>query len=467
MSFKNLGLSNEIITAVDDLGFTKPTPIQLKAIPKIMEGFDIRASAQTGTGKTATYILPALHKLKISDQPRMMGPRVLILVPTRELAMQVAAESIKYSPHLRCAKTVCIYGGVPYPIQYRALSKPYDILVATPGRLIDHIQRNKVNLSNVEMFILDEADRMLDMGFIHAVKDIAAKIPKVRQTLMFSATLKKNVLALSDCLLTKPIEINVEPTYEEYTQIEQRLHIVDNLHHKYRLLDHLLNESTLTQVIVFTATKSHADVLVERLKETGHHAAALHGGMDQRQRTRRMLQMREGKIKILVATDVAARGLHVDTVSHVINFDLPQSTEDYVHRIGRTGRAGAKGVALSFAAYQDMYFVKEIEKFTGTKLTAMTIPGMEPKPRQAGSGDSKPRIPNRGPRRRSGHRKGPSSHNGYGKSPSNGEEQRSASSYGRQNGPSNGEAHRKGLSTQEGFRRRTKRKDRSYSKQVD
>ncbi len=370
-------LHEKIQKAIADLGHTTPTPIQEKAIPKVLEGCDLQASAQTGTGKTAAFILPALNMLMQPTTGR--GPRVLILVPTRELAMQVANEAAKYSKHLPNIKTVCIYGGTPYPLQNRQLSKPYDILVATPGRLIDHLERGRIHLSRIQMLILDEADRMLDMGFVEPVEHIASLTAKTRQTLLFSATLKGNVLNLSRRLLKDPLEIRIEPSTEQQENIEQQIHTVDNIDHKYRLLHHLLNDQNLTQVLVFTATKHQADQLADKLSVDGHPAGALHGDMNQRQRTRTVAQLRKGELRILVATDVAARGIDIPTISHVINFDLPMSEEDYVHRIGRTGRAGATGTAISFAAHRDIRLVREIEKFTGKKMTPTAIPGMEPK----------------------------------------------------------------------------------------
>ena len=402
MTFKDLNLHQDILKAIEDAGHVTPTPIQLMAIPKILEGCDLRASAQTGTGKTAAFILPALNLLSVPSKVNCQGPRVLILVPTRELAMQVANEAVKYSKHLSKVKTVCIYGGAPYPIQNRELSRHYEILVATPGRLIDHIQRGRIDFSRLELFILDEADRMLDMGFIEPVEEIAAALPPTRQTLMFSATLKGTVMNLSKRLLKNPIEISVESEINQHDNIEQRLHHVDNLGHKNRLLDHLLNDPTLKQAIVFTSTKSHANVLADELFERGFHAAALHGDMDQRQRTRTITMLRQGKIQILVATDVAARGIDVLTISHVVNFDLPSSVEDYVHRIGRTGRAGAKGIALSFASSKDLHIVKRIEQFTGHKIALHVIPGMEPqfKPSSKPAGPRNKTARNNKPKRR-------------------------------------------------------------------
>lgn len=381
MTFKDLNLHPGILKALEEAGYENPTPIQEKAIPTILSGFDIQASAQTGTGKTAAFLLPALNRLTVKSPISGQGPRILILVPTRELAMQVANEAVKYSKHLTQVKTVCIYGGAPYPVQNRELSRHYEILVATPGRLIDHIERGRIDFSRLEMFILDEADRMLDMGFIEPVEYIGSILPKERQTLMFSATLKGNVLNLSKRLLNKPVEISVSEAHAKHENIEQRLYFTDNLDHKYALLDHLLSDPLMNQAIVFTSTKRHADELVNKLYDSGFDAAALHGDMNQHQRTRTITQLRLGKVRILVATDVAARGIDVLTITHVINFDLPMGVEDYVHRIGRTGRTGsiAKGIAMSFAANKDIQIVKRIEQFTGQKITAHVVSGMEPK----------------------------------------------------------------------------------------
>ncbi len=385
VSFQDQNLHQGILKAINDAGYKNPTPIQELVIPNILSGKDIRASAQTGTGKTAAFLLPALQRLTVPSPFKGTGPRVLVLVPTRELAMQVANEAVKYSKYLSKAKTVCIYGGAPYPIQNRQLSRPYEILVATPGRLIDHLERGKINFSRLEMLILDEADRMLDMGFIGPVEQIAEATPKERQTLMFSATLKGSVMSLSKKLLNNPIEIEAEHSQSHVDNIEQRLHQVDNLTHKNNLLEHLLIDPLINQAIIFTSTKRHAEELVGMLHEMGHSTAALHGDMNQRQRTRTILKLRQGEIKILVATDVAARGIDVQTISHVINFDMPMGTEDYVHRIGRTGRAGAKGIAISFASMKDMAQVKRIEQFTGQKMVPHVIPGFEPKSKEKSS----------------------------------------------------------------------------------
>lgn len=444
MSFKNLITVPELLLAIEESGHTTPTPIQEKAIPEIEKGLDLCATAQTGTGKTAAFMLPALSRLTKPAVTAGKGPRVLILVPTRELAMQVAAEAAKYGKHLPRIKTVCIYGGAPYPIQNRQLSSPYDILVATPGRLIDHLQQGRVNFSRIELFILDEADRMMDMGFIEDVEHIVAATPKTRQTLMFSATLKKNVLTLSKRLLNNPIEISVTYAHAKHENIEQRLHNVDNIEHKYRILDHLLNDEKLNQSIIFTSTKHQADVLADKLLTSGHNAAALHGDMKQRERTRTIMQLRQGKIRILVATDVAARGIDVQTITHVINFDLPMSVEDYVHRIGRTGRAGTNGIALSFAAPKDMQLIGRIEQFTGQKITSHVIPGMEPKSRgYSGSGPSGFRNDRRPrPFGSTGSRSGPRSESSFGSGPRSGP--RADSGSGFRSGPRSDSSFRSG-----------------------
>jgi len=381
MSFKNLLSNAKILQAIEEAGYVNPTPIQEQAIPKILEGRDVRGSAQTGTGKTAAFILPTLERLvsNPSQGKKSDGPRVLILVPTRELAMQVAKEAAKYSKHLQQMRTVCIYGGAPYPIQNRDLSRPYEILVATPGRLMDHMERGRIRFPRLELLILDEADRMLDMGFIDPVKEIAAQTPENRQTLMFSATFNRNVLDLAKTLLKNPVEISVAAEQTKHENIEQQIYPVDDLTHKYQILDHFLADEAMTQAIIFTATKRQADTLVEVLLEKGHSADALHGDMNQRQRTRTIEKLRKNRLRLLIATDVAARGIDVQTITHVINFDLPNNAEDYVHRIGRTGRAGRAGVALSMASPKDRHLVKDIERFTGQVLAPVTIPGLEPK----------------------------------------------------------------------------------------
>ncbi|MDP2828323.1 MAG: DEAD/DEAH box helicase [Sulfuricellaceae bacterium] len=378
MSFESLNLNPSILKAIVESGYTEPTAIQSEAIPVVLAGHDLMASAQTGTGKTAAFMLPALHKLATPSAVKSKGPRVLVLTPTRELATQVNDAARKYGKTLR-VNTVSILGGMPYPLQNKLLSGFVDILVATPGRLIDHIDRGRIDFSRLEMLILDEADRMLDMGFIEDVEKIAAATPASRQTLLFSATLDGNIGKLATRLLKDPKRIQIAAQQDRHENIEQRLHYVDDLAHKNRLLQHLVTDTDLKQAIVFTSTKRDADMLAEDLFAQGHSAAALHGDMNQGARNRTLTKLRRGGIRILVATDVAARGIDVPGISHVINFDLPKFAEDYVHRIGRTGRAGASGIAVSFASHKDMMHLKRIERFTGQNITLHTVPGMEPK----------------------------------------------------------------------------------------
>ena len=396
MTFDTLSLHPEILKAVTKAGYTKPTKIQSEAIPMIMDGSDLRASAQTGTGKTAAFLLPALNLLASPSKKDGKGPRILILVPTRELAMQITVQAEKYSKFLKRVKTVCVVGGVPYPKQIKKLSQPYDILIATPGRLIDFIDRGKIDFSRIEMVVIDEADRMLDMGFVKPVEQIVAKTPASRQTLLFSATFQGEVIKLSQRLLKNPLEIKVDPDHAEHKNIKQALHFVDDRHHKNRLLDHILMQDGVGDTIIFTSTKRYADQLVRELKDKEYPAAALHGDMNQRQRSRTIKELRNGKINVLVATDVAARGIDVQSITHVINFDLPNNVEDYVHRIGRTGRAGATGTALSFVAGRDAFLVKKIKEFTGQSIAVEEIVGLEPKIKQGLSNDSQKRPRKRG-----------------------------------------------------------------------
>ena len=379
MPFEDLNLHPNILKAIKDSGYTTPTPIQKKAIPELLAGHDIMASAQTGTGKTAAFMLPALHHLAIPSKINSRGPRILVLTPTRELALQVSEAANKYGKYLRQIKVVSILGGVPYPLQNKLLSNPIDILVATPGRLIDHIQRGKVNFSQLEMLVLDEADRMLDMGFIDDVKRIASYIKNDHQTLLFSATLDNTITKIANQLLKSPKRIQIAKQQAKLDNIEQRLHHVDDISHKNRLLGHLLCDIDLKQAIVFTATKRDADTLADNLSSQGHIVSALHGDKSQRERNRTITRLRKGRLRVLVATDVAARGIDVAGITHVINFDLPKFAEDYVHRIGRTGRAGASGIAVSFASGKDNVHLRKIERYTGHRITSHTIPGLEPR----------------------------------------------------------------------------------------
>jgi superfamily II DNA/RNA helicase len=378
MPFAKLNLNPSILKAIAQCGYTEPTPIQAQAIPLALAGHDIIGSAQTGTGKTAAFVLPALQRLITPAASHVRGPRVLVLTPTRELASQVTDAVQSYGKFMRVRHGV-ILGGMPYREQLRLLSQPVDIIVATPGRLIDHLDRGSITLARLELLVLDEADRMLDMGFIEDVEKIAAKAPATRQTFLFSATIDARIKKLAGGMLKDPEMIQVAAKQITHENIEQRLIVADDLAHKSRLLQHFATDVNLHQAIIFSATKRDADFLARELYQLGHAAAALHGDMTQGARNKTITNMRRGRIRLLVATDVAARGLDVSGISHVINFDLPKCAEDYVHRIGRTGRAGASGIAVSFVSHNDINYLSRIERLTGTELPVHVIPGLEPK----------------------------------------------------------------------------------------
>ena len=399
MPFAALNLNQPILKALHDAGYKAPTPIQAEAIPEILAGHDIMASAQTGTGKTAAFMLPALQKLSQPSALPGKGPRVLVLTPTRELAMQVTDAADKYGRNLPRFRAVSVVGGMPYPVQNRLLASPMDVLVATPGRLMDQMQSGRLDFSRLEILVLDEADRMLDMGFIDDVEAIAAKLPKNRQTLLFSATLEGRIATLAKNILRDPKLIQISTREDKHENIDQQLIYVDGLEHKMKLLDHLISDVELKQALVFTATKRDADDLASRLVGQGHAAGALHGDMQQRQRNRTIDELKRGRIRVLVATDVAARGLDVSTITHVINFDLPKFAEDYVHRIGRTGRAGLSGIAISFAGAKEIPLLKRIERFTGHAVAVTSIPGLEVRfdPRKVRHTPSRPSAGKRPP----------------------------------------------------------------------
>lgn len=383
MNFNTFSLHPEINKSIAKAGYVVPTQIQQATIPKILEGLDIKGSAQTGTGKTAAFLLPVLHLLSTKPPKKdHKGPRVLVLVPTRELGNQISTQSEKYSSYLPKIKTVFISGGIPYHKQLSKLSRSYDVLIATPGRLIDFMKQGKISLKDLETLILDEADQMLDMGFIPAVREIVAKTPHTRQTLLFSATMPNSIHRLSEEILKNPIDIIIENCSAKHENIDQRLQHVNNISEKNDLLDDILEDPELYKAIVFTSTRRQANRLVSELREKGQNVGVLHGEIDQRKRTRTIKSLRNGDINILVATDVAARGLDIDSITHVINFDFPQSSEDYVHRIGRTGRAGAKGVALSFVLDKDRALVREIEKLTKYSFDQSSFPKLAQEPRK-------------------------------------------------------------------------------------
>jgi superfamily II DNA/RNA helicase len=397
LSFSDLSLHPLILNALVEGGYTEPTAVQSAAIPPALEGRDVLATAQTGTGKTAAFLLPSLTRLAMNPPaPRRDAatPRILVLAPTRELARQVLQSARKYGKYMRL-NTVELVGGLPYREQLRMLSRPVDIVVATPGRLIDHLERQRLNLSDVEVLILDEADRMLDMGFLDDVEKIAAACARSRQTLLFTATLDRRMAKLAEGLLNNPVRVEVAATVTD-VKIEQRLHHADDLDHKRRLLNHFVTQPEVEKAIVFTATKRDADTLARDLWEAGHPAGALHGDMNQSQRNRTIEQLRTGRIRLLVATDVAARGIDIKDITHVINFDLPRQPEDYVHRIGRTGRAGAEGVAISFAGRVDREALMRIERYTKSTMEVHVVPGLEPRRPISTAPAGRPTGPKRG-----------------------------------------------------------------------
>ena len=390
MQFQDFNLSPQLLKAIDDTGYQCPSDIQKLSIPALLQGKDLMASAPTGTGKTAAFVLPALQRLLNNPPANGRGPRVLVLTPTRELAKQVADNIYTFTKYARM--TSCsIVGGMPYPPQIKQLRQELDLMVATPGRLIDHINSGRVDFSRLEVLVLDEADRMLDMGFIDDVKKIAALTPASRQTVLFSATLEGEIQRVAQKILKDPERVQVAGVKFKHESISQKIHQVDDYKHKRAMLRHVLSHQDVNQAIVFTATKKRADDLAKQLSEEGHKCSALHGDMKQNWRRRTIEDMQRNKISVLVATDVAARGIDIKGISHVVNFDLPMQPEDYVHRIGRTGRGGATGTAVSLVGPQDWSMLSRMEKLLDTKLELSVIEGLEPvKTRPKFSGNSKP-----------------------------------------------------------------------------
>jgi len=408
MTFESLGLSADLLRAVTDKGYTAPTPIQLRAIPAILEGRDLMASAQTGTGKTAAFTLPMLQRLGGAGRPRHRV-RALVLVPTRELAAQVAESVRAYGRHLplRCAQ---VFGGVNINPQMRELRAGVDILVATPGRLIDHLERRTVSLAEVEMLVLDEGDRMLDMGFLPAIERIVKQLPKERQTLLFSATFSDPIRALARRFLTAPEAIDVAPPNAAATAVTQSAYWVD-AGRKRELLAHLIDSNTWQQVLVFTRTKRGADRLAKQLDKCGIESAAIHGDKSQGARTRALADFKRLHVRALVATDVAARGLDIRELPHVVNFDMPHNPEDYVHRIGRTGRAGQSGSAISLVSGEERSQFAAIKRLVKLDIPATVAAGFEPQAGIPAMNRDAPRgrpAPRNGQNRPKAHRKGQS-----------------------------------------------------------
>ncbi|TDR31836.1 DEAD/DEAH box helicase [Hydromonas duriensis] len=396
MKFKELGLADTIVRAITEHGYDSPTPIQAQAIPAVLAGGDLLAGAQTGTGKTAGFVLPLLQKLSTTISGKSQKPRALILAPTRELAAQVFENVEVYGKYLPL-KSMVMFGGVGLNPQIAQLKKGVDILVATPGRLIDHHNQGHIDLSKIEILVLDEADRMLDMGFIHDIKRILKMLPSKRQNLLFSATFSDEIKALADNLLDKPAMIEVARRNSTVEVIAQTVYPVDR-DKKRQVLEHLIKTNNWFQVLVFTRTKHGANRLAEQLDKSGISAMAIHGNKSQSARTKALSEFKDNKLQVLVATDIAARGIDIDQLPHVVNFDLPNVPEDYVHRIGRTGRAGATGEAVSLVCVDELKLLKDIEKLIKRELPRQVIAGFEPdltvkpeplqKPRQGRGGQA-------------------------------------------------------------------------------
>lgn len=392
MSFTNLGLSKPILQAIEDIGYTTPSPIQSQAIPLVLEGKDVLAGAQTGTGKTAGFTLPILELMTHrSNKKQKLKARALILTPTRELAAQVHQNVVDYSKYLPFTSAV-VFGGVGINPQKAKLKNGVDILVATPGRLLDLVGQGFLDLSSVEFFVLDEADRMLDMGFIHDIKKVLKMLPRDKQSLLFSATFSTSIKTLADTLLNNPTLIEVAKRNTSASTISQVIHFVDKGRKK-ELLTHLIKKDNWHQVLVFTRTKHGANKLTQHLELENIKAAAIHGNKSQGARTKALADFKSNAIQVLVATDIAARGIDIDQLPHVINFELPNVPEDYVHRIGRTGRAGNDGVALSLVCVDEHEFLRDIEKLIKKDIDKVEIPGFavdpsikpEPKKKQGGN----------------------------------------------------------------------------------
>ncbi|RUO77771.1 DEAD/DEAH box helicase [Idiomarina seosinensis] len=399
MTFSELGLCPEILAALTRQGYTEPTPIQSQAIPAVLAGNDVMAAAQTGTGKTAGFTLPILEMLKGNERAKANTARVLILTPTRELAAQVGESVATYGAGLPLNYAV-VFGGVKINPQMMKLRKGVDILVATPGRLLDLYQQNAIRFPQLETLVLDEADRMLDMGFINDIKKIIKLLPAKRQTLMFSATFSNDIRALAKSLVNDPVEVSVAPPNATAERIEQIMYAAQKSE-KPRMLMQILRDLNLPQVLVFSRTKHGANRLVKQLDKDGFLAAAIHGNKSQGARTKALADFKAGKVQVLVATDIAARGLDIEKLPYVINYDLPQVAEDYVHRIGRTGRAGQVGHAISLVMDEEFKTLKAIEKVIGQPIerhkldgfTDVELTGRTPAPKKAQRPPRKPRGP--------------------------------------------------------------------------
>ena len=395
MSFETFNFNAPINKAIAESGYKDPTEIQKKSIPEILLNKHILASAQTGTGKTAAFVLPILELL-LQDKNKVRGPRVLIVSPTRELANQITDSVKKYARHTNI-NSATVVGGMSYRLQNKLLSKPLDILIATPGRLLDLFKQGKIKFKDTKIMVLDEADKMLDMGFVPDIRKIFNATTKQQQMLMFSATLDNSVSKIASEFLTNPLTISIKPDTKGHSNIQQSLYYVDNQLHKQNLLKHFLADTNLNQAIIFTATKRQADRLTDDLYHSDFKTAALHGDMSQGSRTKTINRFKRNEIKVLVATDLASRGIDVKDITHVFNYDMPRFAEDYIHRIGRTGRANKKGLALSFVSPTDREHLRKIERFTGMKIETKVIAGMEPTKGASENAEKKKRGGGSGP----------------------------------------------------------------------
>jgi len=446
MSFNDLGLRAELVRAVSEKGYDTPTPIQTQAIPLVLEGRDLMGSAQTGTGKTAGFTLPILQLLAATPPPQdsRRPVRALVVTPTRELAAQVHDSIVNYGRYLPLKSTV-VFGGVSINPQKQKLIRGVDILVATPGRLLDHVGQRSVDLSQVEVLVLDEADRMLDMGFIHDIRKVLALVPKKKQTLLFSATFSDEIKQLAGGLLQSPALVEVARRNATVDAIAQSVLPVDK-NRKRELLSYLIGSERWQQVLVFNRTKHGANRLAGQLVTDGINAAAIHGNKSQGARTRALADFKSGKVQVLVATDIAARGLDIDQLPHVVNFDLPNVPEDYVHRIGRTGRAGREGEAVSLVCVDELKLLRDIERLIKREIPKRVVDGFEPdasikaEPLETGRGQ------NRNQNRNSGRNKPSRKFSGKATGTGNGKARGNGNANGNTNGGANGNGNRRAAS---------------------
>lgn len=448
--FNGLGLIEPLRRAITAAGYTTPTPIQAQSIPSLIEGRDLLGVAQTGTGKTAAFVLPMLQRLQdLNAKPARKSPRALILAPTRELAVQIDESVQTYGRHMgengQAVKSLAIFGGAPIPRQAKALADGVLVLSATPGRLMDLLKQDKVRLNKVDIFVLDEADRMLDMGFINDVRKVAELIPDHRQTVLFSATMPPAITQLANGLMSEPVRVEVAPQSTTAERIEQHILHVPKAK-KRDLLSHVMKDDSIFRAVVFTRTKHGADRVARHLVKSGVRAGAIHGDKAQNQRQRTLKDFQAGKTRVLVATDIAARGIDIDDITHVINFDLPNDAESYVHRIGRTARAGTEGQAISFCDEQERAYLKGIEKLTRQKIPvnndhpfhsqAMALDDEEA-PKRGGGGNRPPRV------RAQGQGKGQGAKKGKGHRPTDGQRHSDKGHGGHGHGQSQGHGAKK------------------------